>query len=388
MKNNFKKIYFFNATWSFLLIQPVVVPFFQSKGLSLSEVFTVVTVFSLTLSLLDIPTGYFSDRMGRRLTLLLASLFKGLGGTLLALSQGFYSILASYVLIGIGNSLYSGSDISLLHETNAAVPEELKIPRNRMFGSRFYYAQLGGVLASILGGLLGAWSLELTIWMNSAFAWVPLLVALTLKEAPRVRYQRNHLENFKKVFYELWGQSQAAKFFLVMAILYGAIPGLMTFALQGLFKLKEVPLIYFGYIFACLNIVGAFTSRHIAFFERVTSRSSLYFLITALTPVTLWGFCTPWILIILLSALLLEFTRGLSQALFLDEINGYLSSEVRATGNSVVSLGTRLTVAALGPLSGYISDSYGLSKAFALFAILYSFLFFIFVFFKKGIKNG
>lgn len=389
LKDNFKKIYLFNATWAFLLIQPLVVPFFQSKGLSMSQVFTVITAFSLTLSILDIPTGYFSDRMGRRLTLILASLFKGIGGMVLAFSQGFFSILVSYILIGIGNSLYSGSDISLLHETNASIPPPLRLQSNKMFGRRFYFAQVGLVLASVMGGIVGAYSLDWAVRLNAVFAWVPLLIAFSLEETPRLGTKtEKHFQYFKKLFHELWWQSYEVKVFLLLAILYGAIPIVSTFALQGLLSERGLSLSWFGYIFAILSTVGALSSRHVSSFEKVLGRRGSYLLIVTLTPLALLGCSFPFLQLVLISALALEIVRGLGQALFMDQVNGYLSSDIRATGNSVVSLGTRLSVAGLGPLSGAVSDRFGISKAFLALGIVYFLLFFLFFFFGRLARNG
>ncbi len=52
-----------------MLIVPVLVPFFQPKGLDLAEIFYLQAVYAAVIVLLEAPSGYFADVMGRRLAL-------------------------------------------------------------------------------------------------------------------------------------------------------------------------------------------------------------------------------------------------------------------------------------------------------------------------------
>jgi MFS family permease len=111
---NVWKLKFLSWCWGFLLLTGVAVPFFGSKGLTLSEIYVVQGAFALTMSVCEIPTGYFTEIIGRRNALVTAGVLKGIGGTLLAAGDGFWQILAAYILLGIANSFFSGADIALL----------------------------------------------------------------------------------------------------------------------------------------------------------------------------------------------------------------------------------------------------------------------------------
>ncbi|MCA9003004.1 MAG: hypothetical protein KDB61_13855, partial [Planctomycetes bacterium] len=63
--------------WMFMILMPVVVPFFKSLGLDDGDVFLVQAIFSGAVALLEIPTGYVSDLLGRKRTLLVAGLLHG-----------------------------------------------------------------------------------------------------------------------------------------------------------------------------------------------------------------------------------------------------------------------------------------------------------------------
>ena len=55
LKRNISLIYGLSFFQCFMLIVPVIVPFFASKGLSLAEIFYLQTVFATTIVLTEAP---------------------------------------------------------------------------------------------------------------------------------------------------------------------------------------------------------------------------------------------------------------------------------------------------------------------------------------------
>lgn len=389
LKLNFPLVYLFNATWSFLLIQSVVVPFFQSHSLSMSEVFLVITCFSVTLCLLDIPTGYLSDLLGRKETLILASLFKGVGGTVLAFSHEMKGFLSAYVFIGIGNSLYSGADVALLYETNEAIQDEKKEPLSQVFGKRIYFSQLGMVAASIIGGMLAAHSLPLTVSLNAVFAWLPLGIAFFFRNVPKTKTSRTlHKENLKQVFRDVFLQGPKARLLVLGAVFYSAIPVLAAFSFQGLWKSFHIPLAAFGYLFAFYNLAGALSGKKIGLIESKLGTHQVLLWVGGLATLGLLGNSIPVVGVALVTGVALEIVRGMGQATFLDKLNQNFTGHLRATANSVVSFLSRLLVAGLGPVLGAISDKQGFQMTFLVLGVL-SILVLLFVCLPltKGIKE-
>ncbi|RME62044.1 MAG: MFS transporter, partial [Candidatus Dadabacteria bacterium] len=52
---------------------PVIVLFFKENGLSMKDVFILQALFSVAVVIFEIPSGYFSDVVGRRTTLIVGS---------------------------------------------------------------------------------------------------------------------------------------------------------------------------------------------------------------------------------------------------------------------------------------------------------------------------
>jgi MFS family permease len=54
----------------FLIIMPVITIFYREHGLTHQEVFIIQACFAVAVVLFEIPTGYFSDVLGRKKSLL------------------------------------------------------------------------------------------------------------------------------------------------------------------------------------------------------------------------------------------------------------------------------------------------------------------------------
>ncbi|MBU2098530.1 MAG: MFS transporter, partial [Gammaproteobacteria bacterium] len=93
LRRNIKVIYALAFFHTFMLIVPVLVPFFQSKGLTLAEVFYLQAVYAAAIVLLEAPSGYFADVMGRRLALIIGSAAHGLGYLWLNFADDFFGLI-------------------------------------------------------------------------------------------------------------------------------------------------------------------------------------------------------------------------------------------------------------------------------------------------------
>jgi len=117
LKRNLNVLYAFGVCSLAFVIIPVIVPFFATKGLSLADVFVLHSAFAVSVVLLEVPSGYLADVIGRRNALILGSLFYGIGFTMLCFVDGFTGLVVFEVIVGSGISLWSGSDLSLLYDS-------------------------------------------------------------------------------------------------------------------------------------------------------------------------------------------------------------------------------------------------------------------------------
>src|SRR6185437_2653368 len=77
----------------------------------------------------------------------------------------------------------------------------------------------------------------------------------------------------------------------------------------------------------------------------------------------------PWIVVC--GGLLFELTRSLTQVFLSHDLNSQVTSEIRATANSLISFANRLAVVLVGPYLGYLIEKKGLSYSFREFSAYY-----------------
>lgn len=79
LERNLRLLRWFRIVEGAGVVIPVIVPFFQSGGLSELQIFWLQAVFSLAMLACEVPTGRMADHYGRRICLLFGSCVVVLG---------------------------------------------------------------------------------------------------------------------------------------------------------------------------------------------------------------------------------------------------------------------------------------------------------------------
>lgn len=156
-----------------------------SEHLSLGAVLRLEAIYYVTVVVLEVPSGYFSDRVGRRATLLVgavalvASYALFLAGSLAG--DGVFAIFAlGQVCLAAGISFNSGTDTTLHFDSLSAAG------RGGEYGAReanaHRLALLGGSAAALAGGVAATWDLRLAYALSLLAAAATLGVALRFVE--------------------------------------------------------------------------------------------------------------------------------------------------------------------------------------------------------------
>ncbi len=170
-----RSVIFWQAVW-FLYFQNV---------LSATEAILLYAVYDVATTLLEVPSGYMSDRLGRRKTLIASAICALLGAALLAIGDSFTTFALGQILIGAGGAFASGTDEAMLYESLAATGREDEIEAQEVTAWRFSYTALA--LSAITGGAMFMIAPALPFILG-AVAMVGLLwVVWIMVEPPRTR---------------------------------------------------------------------------------------------------------------------------------------------------------------------------------------------------------
>jgi MFS family permease len=353
----------------FWVIVPILIPFYKAHGMSATQILTIQAAYSLSQILFEIPSGYLSDCIGRRRTLIASAAFLLAGVCTYSFSGDFWMFIAAEIILGVAGALRSGTDSAILYDMLKDAGQEERYVRFE--GRAEFWCRTGTAISSIAGGILGAIvTLRLPFYVNAATALAMVAIAFTLREPRREkRPEGNALLNILSI-----SRSSITNVpLLAIMLLSGIIVSTGVTAIWGYFMFYDdtgLPLYWYGVIFAVMQMASAFGARHSHRIVQWTDARATFGLVAMIG--LLFGAFFPtesrWLIaFVFLHALI----WGMSTPLLLNRINQLTTSDIRATTLSVGSMIGRIMTIVGGPLFGWIVDHYSLGTAFGAMGLTY-----------------
>jgi MFS family permease len=375
LQNNIRTIYLMGFFSSFLVVLPVFVPLLQGHGLSMSQVLQTQALFALTIALFEVPSGYFADMYGRRLAILIGAGLNAVGFLSLLWADSFLDFVVYEVILGVGFSLISGTDLALLYDT------EVYLQSRGMRGgagagksvSRLISVEAAASgIAGVAASLLLLWSMDGVIMMQVFAGVVPLVLAVFLVEVPKVQHEANHRDNMRQII-ELLLFGKPVVFWTAFAIsVFGLLAIYVFWVYQKYWELQGVPLEAFGYIWAGFALAVSVSARFAASLEQRLGTRGLLVLIAVMPLLGLLGMALGGGWMGVAFGLLIQLSRGISMSLFYEALNSRVPGDFRATVNSLVSLAVRAIFIVTGPVLGYALDSLGMQTTLLVLLLVFT----------------
>jgi MFS family permease len=359
----------------FLIVVPILVPFWKSLGLSMQEILEIQGIFGLSVAIFELPTGYVADLWSRKASVCVGTFISGCGFSLIPFATTYETILLYEVIIGLGCSLVSGADISLVYDSIKDDPNRLK-----HLGSLTTWGLVGEALAGITASILILWSYTPILWAQVIAGWAPFVISLFYVEPPLERMkQASHFSNFSSVVRHIMFGDRIARMVFINALIWGLSSFCVVWLLQPYWAEKNVPIAYFGFLWSGLMFVAAGASSATHAIERrwgavpVLATLSL----SAVVGYFVMAFSNGWLGVV--AGGLFYINRGLASVMFTDAFNWKIPSSFRATANSMRSLAFRLSYVFIGPATGLLIDARGLSNTLAIMGCIATLMFVMFM---------
>jgi MFS family permease len=353
----------------FLVIMPIAVPFFQSKGLSMQEVFALQALFALVVLITEVPSGYVADMIGRKQTLVIGAVFCGIGHTLLLGADGFWTLAMFEAALGIGHSLVSGADIALLYDTELAL-ERGEHEQRQVVGRLYFVRTLSEAVAGVTCSVLLLWSMDVAVYLQAVVGWVPLLVAFSLVEPPGRRLAKTgHLANMAQICRYLATHSAVLRLAFLALCIWSLTTFYAVWLLQKLWLEQGLGLSHFGYLWAILSLAAGLAGRWAHQVEEKIGTTAVLVFIGLAPALGYLGLDAFGVVGGYFASLTFWVSRGIGLVILRDAFNRRIPSEFRATANSLASFGFRAAFVITGPFVGYSFDLWGMSFTLGLLAV-------------------
>lgn len=361
LHRNIKAIYGLAFFYSFMVIVPVIVPFFMSKGLSLADIFYLQAVFATVIVVFEAPSGYFADVFGRKTALVIGSVIHGLGYLYLNFANDLSSLIVFELMVGIAASLLSGADLALLYDTQKTLQDGDDIEHSKAISQLGFFRSSSEGLGALVGGALALWSFEVLVIVQSAAAWVCLILALLIIEPPYKKAAgKSERIQIPKILQHLFMSDPVLRNVVIAIPLYNLATFHVAWLMQPYWAAEGISLSMFGLLWFSQSIVVAAAARFGFVLERRYGAVASLLLIGLLPIAGHFGMAWAQGWSGILIGLLLFACRGLNQVILVNAMNRRIPSEFRATANSFTSFLFRLAFIVTGPVVGYLAEVRGL----------------------------
>ncbi len=342
----FQNLNFWQAVW-FLYFQSVLGP---------AEAIMLYVVYDVATTALEVPSGYLSDRLGRKKTLTAAALAAIAGTLCLYGGNGFALLAVGQALLGAGSAFASGTDSALLYESLAREARNDETADQELRAWRFGFTALA--LSAVAGGLMSLADPALPFLAGALAAGGMLVVTLQFVEPDSGEQQasRAHPEGAEVLqsgaLKAAFAQPALRWIFGLAVLMYGYSHIPFVFgqpfilqALDGLGLAGEAPLVS-GSVSAAMMLISVSASLYAV---RLRARLGLpaILLLAFAMQVALAGVLASSAHVLAIGFLLLRMVpNSLSQPFLLARIHPLLRDDMRATFLSLQSFFGRLFFAA------------------------------------------
>ncbi|EMA46978.1 MFS transporter [Halococcus saccharolyticus] len=111
------RYYLYRATSHVGFQYPIYILFLQANGLSFTAIGAIASIQSLVVIAGEVPSGYVGDRIGRRNSLVIASIMFLISGASYLVATDFIGFTFTFVALSFGQTFVSGSGSAWLYDT-------------------------------------------------------------------------------------------------------------------------------------------------------------------------------------------------------------------------------------------------------------------------------
>ena len=232
---------------NFMLIVPVIVLVYTSKGVTVGDFFLIQGIFRLAAFLFEIPSGDMSDCLSRKKVMIAGGLFTVAGYATIALAYGFWALILGESLLGIASALFSGTleaytyDLLKRNKTQKQFLKE--------FGNIMTWAGVASFVAMIIGGILYGYIGSNILWIESVIMLIGTFAFLLMPELLEVKRVVKHKEAIVDAISITTNTLKNPKLrnLILFPSLFGAFTIIIFWILQPIMETVNIPVGLFGF---------------------------------------------------------------------------------------------------------------------------------------------
>ena len=342
---------------------PTIVLFYQSHGLDLEQAVWLKTILSLSILLLEVPSGYIADKLGRKFCLIAGSGVWLMGWLFYCVGSSFTAFAIAEILSGVAGSLISGADTAIAYETLLQLGQESSY--RTLEGRLVAIAGVSEAVCGIVGAAIAEINLVYPFYLQTVCLVIYFCLTLTLIETRRHLPIANaqQIESLKTIVVDVFLKRPSWRWLILLSSTFSTASFLIVWLSQGYFKQINLPIAAMGWTWAVFHLLMSWASINARRLETALGIKKAFL-------VLVWLLAFSYILLGSINSIggiafiaTIYMVRGLKSPLILNRLNQQIPSTIRATVLSLNSFTFHLGFAVVAPVIGAIANGNSLSSA-------------------------
>ncbi len=367
MNRNIKLLAYFNFLTDLIFYAPVAIIYFARVSGSYALGMSVFSTVFISAAVFEIPTGIFSDRIGRKNTVILGSVANLIGFVFYALGIGYLYLIIGAIFEGLARSFFSGNNDALLHDWLKENDRENEF--HIYLGKLSSLFQIAAAVSALIGGIVAYRSFAWVMWISVIPKFLMVTVSLSLSDPHIISEKSSNIFSHLKESLRQFQTNQKLRLLTITSALRFGI-GESAYLFRSVFVSLLWPLWAIGISNMMSNIFAATSSFFSGkLIDRFKPQNILRFEIIFNRLINLTALFFPSVFSPALMTTT-SLTYGVSQITTDTLLQKEFTQAQRATLGSLTSLFGSLLFGVFAIFLGKIGDVYGPVKALIIANLL------------------
>lgn len=353
---------------------PIATIYRENRGVSISQIFLIESIYMILIILLEIPWGRFADKFGYKRTLILANFIFFVSKIIFFKADSFFMFFIERLLLAISISGLSGCDSALLF-----LSLDEKDNSEKAFARYDFFSILGFLLGSILSSFIINVSMDLAAFYTIIPYGVAFLLSFLLKDVKGESSESLGIINNLKCILE---KTNILIFVISIALVTEVVQSITVFLNQGIYIKSNIDVKYFGVILAAIQIIKLISIKSYKITNRIGQKTTIkmFIMIILISSFALIFIRNGFLAITAIA--LIAASMAFIEPIFMDIKNKSIKTVDRATLLSIYSMFGCVISAVINPVIGFAAN-YSLELGLIVCCII-SFISVIFMWLNKS----
>lgn len=263
-RRTYLKVLFIKIFISTSIILPIRILYMMSFNIIYGEVAFLKSIFSLTITFFELPTGIIADKISRKKSLMLSAIFFSIHSIFYLICPNLVGFTITQVCLALSTTFMSGADSAYLHEY---IEKNTKDEYVDVASNITFFNTIAAAVFSIISSILFNIDNKLNFIITAVMGLIALCIITSLPEGKVKNKEKVEINIFKEYLNQIRNlilYFLKDKYLLSLTVLTAINFSFLIFNFeyyQILLKANKFPIVLMGILYSTFMILGGVGSK-------------------------------------------------------------------------------------------------------------------------------